>query len=1142
MTIGIFGALHITKQGLFTQQAGVGVTAHNLSNVNTEGYSRQSAVITTMDAQMIGGIVFGSGAQLETITKSYDKFLNNNIIFEKSILGQWEARETYLAQAEVIFNDSNEMGLNAILNEFWGAWEDLSNHPEGIAERAVLQTKGESMAGTIKNMISRLESVQNDANLRIQNYVVQINSLSKEIAELNGQIVGTEISNANANDLTDRRSLQLEELSKLIDITVLEDLDGQLTVLTATGKPLVSSNLSWELGVSISEEYNNNYAIQHVQGSAIADITDQINRGEIKGLLEIRDEVIPAYIDNMNRLAATLITEVNKIHHQGYGIDGSTGNYFFDPGEAVLEDNRDNTGGGLIYDYQIENTADMQASDYEMRFTSSSPVRVEYELYDTRNNQYVYSIDAGNNTIIFNDTAGGLGADSILAMTAGSYNGEDLAAELEAQLEAQSATSQNYNVTYSESARTFTITNNGAEGLTIRWNNTNTNAAEMLGFSDAAATTITSNNGITSTIDPGTYDYFDNLYLIRSGLNDQLDFDDGGGAATATISAGYYSGAELAAEIESQLELSGSGADFTVAYDPSALGFQITHDGNGGGGGSLLDLNWSTSGVSVTLGFDLTDTNNIAAGVYDTSDNRVGIPVYLERTFTVTAANNGIVYNDSGTGGYVTASLTEGNYTGEELAAEIEKRIESTVGASGQDYIVNFDVQRGLFNIINATGNMHSVDFDWTASTAASLMGYTAVATAPVTVGGNMTSNSYSGNFTEYKKIDLYGVSAKITSDSGVPARGDIFSILQIQDAAKKMRMDPTTVSNTEKIAAAQGVDQLIAFDIDGSNNTLVFDDDGSIADGITYTAELTNGRYTADELADELERALEESGSGQSYFVSYDTSNNRFSIANNPTNTNEIVLMWEHADSNAGYTLGYNDRIYSINQGSNDQLVFTEDLTAYTATLTEGSYTGEQMAAEIEDQLEANGTGLYDVTYDGAMRAFTIINNSNNTTDLNLAWSTSNAAPTLGFSLINSPTLTPGGTDTSDYVPERLLVGQTRVSDFDAGGVEVGDNRNALDLANLKNITVLEDKTQTIDSFYSIMVGSIGTDVEQTNNTVESQGFVIEQFVQRRESIAGVSLDEEMVNLIKFQQAYIANTKMIATLDNMLSEILNIR
>lgn len=1138
MGIGIFGTLHIAKEGLFTQQSSIGVTSHNIANVNTPGYSRQKPVIETMPSQRLGGIYFGRGAHLASIIKSYNKFLNKNIILEKSILGRWETKEPYLSHAELIFNEPSENGLNAMLCDFWQAWQDLANHPEGTSERAMLQSMGQSLGATFKNMISELERIRSDANNEIASVVNTINQLTEEIADLNSQIIGTMTQSSNQNDLTDQRSLRIEELSKLIDINVIEEGDGHITILTNSGRPLVSENLSWPLKVEAELERDNLYAIKYLGGEGEIDITDKIAEGSLKGLLEIRDEIIPGYMDKFEVLAASLIIEVNRIHSQGYGLDGTSGNYFFNPANLTVTANRENEGNGEIYDADINDPEQLIVSDFDIQFISISPATSKYDVYDTRNEEYVYYIDAGNSVIVFDDS-GAAGVDSIASLTHGTYTGSELAGEIEKQLEIQSYDNQNYTVTYNENQRAFTITNNDVETLTIKWDDANTNATGILGFEGTSI--ISSNSTVSSSNLTGTYNYAGNLFEISTGVNDEIDFDDGSGPLTATLGAGVYTGEEIAVEIETQLEAAG-GATFSVSYNRSDNTLTIGVDSSPGPGD--VDLLWSTSNSATLLGYDAVDTMNIAVGGSDTSDNEAGIYRYFERIFDISNSNNALVYDDGGVGdgtggGYVTATLSEGRYTGEALAAEIERQLETTLGSSGQNYIVQFDVQDGTFTIINASGNLHSIDLDWTSSTSAAVLGYdpniTTVAVYP-NVNSSAISDNSVGRFVEYKKIDLYGMSAKISDGETAPQMGDIFSMSTIKDAAQIFSMDPITASDTDKIAAAQNI-----IYIDGLNNTIVFDDDGDGDLSTNYRVTIPVGEYTPDGLAAEIEMQLEQNGSGQSYSVNYDRSSNRFNITSHPTNLNDLILLWENIETTAEFTLGFRDKIFNIPSGNN-VIQFVENGTSLTATLTPGYYLGEEVAEMVQSQLRAAGTEDYSVTYDNSTRYFTITNPIDAQGALVIQWSAdavlSNA---LGFDAIDE-TAAAGFSMTSDFTINPVGAGASAISDFETGGVEVGDNRNALEMGELKNTPVLIKNTLTLDAYYGIIVSEVGIDVEETNRGLSHQEFMIEQFEERRQSIAGVSLDEEMINLIKYQQAFTANTKLISTLDGMLDTIIEMK
>ena len=1132
MGIGIFGALHIGKEAMFTYQSSVGITGHNIANADTPGYSRQSPVVETMPPQIIGGIYFGRGSHLQTITKSYDKFLNKTIALETSILGRWQAQETYMKQAEAIFNESNGLGLNNMLNEFWDSWNDLAGHPEGIPERAFLQSTGQAIAQKFQNMALDLEKVRSDANDRLLRTVYQVNQLVSEIAGLNGKISSNQSQGLNANDLTDQRTLKIEKLSDLIDVTVIEDGNGQVTILTGSGKPMVADGISWQLSVKADVDRDGLYAVLHDSSGVAADITDKIRGGSLKGLIDVRDNIIPRYLDNLDQLAASFVTEVNRVHYQGYGLDGTTANYFFNSIDVWHQADGENVGGAKIYDAQVVDPAQLLGSDFELKFISSSPQTSKYEIYDTIGEEYVYRIDAGNSMLVFDDGGG----DVVVDIAHGTYTGEELALELEKQFDAHASTNQDYTLTYDKTDRKFTIINKGTSSIDIKWEDSLTTAAEILGFDQSDKAAIASNASVESDSTGGTYTYGAQLFEIKNGANDSIVFNDGAPTdSTAKLTAGVYTASQLAAEIEKQLEAeTGTAQTYSVSFDSDAQKYTITNDATNG---NALQLKWTLSNTASTLGFDAIDSN-VVTGASDESDNAR----YVERIFQITGGNNGIVFNDLGTGGNVTALLTEGTYTGEMLAAEIEKQLETAAGSSGQDYIVSFDSREGRFTIINADDNSHNLNLLWSASSAAAEIGFNAVDSGAFGVGFSDVSDNVAGRVVTYDSIEFYGMSVKITDETALPQTQDIFSIGIVNDAAKTIAMDAVTMSDPEKLAAAQNV-----FNIDGLNNTIVFDDDGDLSDGTNYKIIIPNGSYSPHELAEKIEQQLEQNGSGQSYAVNYDAATKKFTIASNPSNTQALVMLWENEETNASFNLGFRDEIFNISAGTNNEIQFDEGGGDLLATISSGSYTGNELAEEIQSQLRAAGSQEYNVTYDETTREFSIENPSEATAALSIHWNTyaaSNAtATTLGFNYAaGDDTVIAGNSAVSDFAPGSIFPDGTYESEFETGGAEVGDNRNALKLADLRSLSVINNDTLTIDSFFNIIVGEVGTDVGSTESNITYQGFVMEQFEQRRQSIAGVSIDEEMVNLIKYQQAFAASAKYIGTLDQMLNQLLSIK
>lgn len=1151
MGVGIFGTLQIAKESLFTNQTSISVTSNNIANVNTPGYSRQSPQIETWEAQRVGGLVFGRGSRVADITKSYDQFINNSIISEKSVLGWWESKESSMSQIETIFNESTGVGVNKLLNDFWNSWHDVADSPELLAERGNLQADGQTLSSKFNKMLVDLKNVQNNANNQIPNTVEEINILTKEIANLNNRILGQESSGGNANSMTDERSLKTEELSQLIGLQVLVQNNNQYTILTVTGQALVVDNESWELKAQIDPENSNYYSIKHIQDGIERDLTNKTTSGKLKGLLEIRDETVPEYIEKLDFMAATLIAEVNKAHFQGYGLDGSTGNYFFQPNNISIEAANTNTGGASIFDAIITDPSQLMASNFEVRFVTGAPQDSKYEIYDELNDEYLFIMDAGNSSLVFEED----GTQKLITIDPGTYTGKELAAEIEKKLD-EAATNtaaihMDYSVSYNADERAFTFKNLGDNSSNLLFSSPDTTIAEILGFNEALVP-LAPIETVSSDVKSGIYNYAAQLIEINNS-NNQLEFeilDLSGEVFTAKLTAGAYTPDELAAEIENQF-IEESGSSFNVNFDRLEQSFTITNNTGFG-----VDYNFSSSSSSAasTLNFN---SGNVSVGIgLDLSSD----PRHAERQFNIIkGTNDEIAFNDEGLGGDITAVIPEGKYTGEELAAEIEKQMEATKGSSGQDYIVTFDTTNGSFQIINKSDNLHNLSIDWTSSPGAALtLGFSGVDNLTTVAGANsVTGGSATGDVVSYDSIEIYGMLFKIADKTSSPVRGDVFKISTIKGASGYVAMDEVTASDMDKISAALSV-----IDIDGSNNTIIYDDDGDLSDNRDADGNLVvgnykkivipSGRYTPEELAAEIEKLLEENSANDSYAVEFDRDTHKFSFISNPSNTNTVTFLWEAEETTADFSLGFSTDIFTITENVNNQLDFQEGtLPGVSITLTPGSYTGEKMATEIQDKMNESLSQYYEVSYEDETRSFTFSNtDDDNTLNVDLDWTasnvTENTAVTLGFNSVVTD-IDLGTSAVSDYTPgsidpSGLTSVSSNTSDFSVGEAQVGDNRNAINITDIRDQKILENNSLTLDSFYNILTSEVGSKVNETSRGAEHQNYMVAQYEERRSSISGVSIDEEMISLIKYQQSYAVSAKLISTLDQMLDILVSLR
>jgi len=311
---GIGLVLNVAKDALLTQQYAIDVTSHNIANVDTEGYSRQTAVIEAKDAAPYGGFIFGRGVELNNIIRNTNDFIEARLQSGQSDLGYVSEQVTYMNVMETIFDESSSSSLSTQLDEFWAAWNDLALNPSGSPERNVLVEDAILLSETFNNLNTDIGKMTDQINNSIQAGVDDINDILTKIADINMKIVAIETT-GNANDLRDQRSQLVNELSQYMEVNTYEYDDGNLVVTTGKGYTLVSRGDTYPLTLEGDD------IILESSPSARIDITDSIESGAMGGWLEMRDNVIPEISANLDELAKSVIWEVNSIHSQGVGLD-----------------------------------------------------------------------------------------------------------------------------------------------------------------------------------------------------------------------------------------------------------------------------------------------------------------------------------------------------------------------------------------------------------------------------------------------------------------------------------------------------------------------------------------------------------------------------------------------------------------------------------------------------------------------------------------------------------------------------------------------------------------------------------------------------------------------------------------------------
>ncbi|MCD6184542.1 MAG: flagellar hook-associated protein FlgK [Deltaproteobacteria bacterium] len=330
----IYGLLSVGREALATHQKAIDVTGNNIANVNTPGYSRQRLNMESTDPVRYGTGQMSSGVRAnKKIDRMYDQFLGTQINNENQTLGKWEAQKNSLEKVEMIFDETSGNGLNQAMGDFWNVWQEVANNPSGHVERVELLARSQTMTGMFNKIASDLVQTQKDMDTNIKGAVDEINLLAKDIADLNEKIQKAEIGGHNANELKDQRDLVLKDLSGFIDVNSFKDNQGHMTVLTSGGHPLVEGVSSYDLTTKINGSH---YNVEWIDSDGNqTDITEKISGGKLKGWIETRDAIVPDYQDRMDTLAASIITQVNALHTNGYDINSNAAGNFFSGTSAL---------------------------------------------------------------------------------------------------------------------------------------------------------------------------------------------------------------------------------------------------------------------------------------------------------------------------------------------------------------------------------------------------------------------------------------------------------------------------------------------------------------------------------------------------------------------------------------------------------------------------------------------------------------------------------------------------------------------------------------------------------------------------------------------------------------------------------------
>ncbi len=329
--MSLLSVLNIANRGLTASQLGLDVTSQNIANADTEGYSRKRITVTADYRYESAFGQIGNGVEVVNIARMRNTSIDTQIQRQNHQLGYFEELDNSMESIENIFNEPSDTGIASHLDKFFDSWNNLASNPKDLAARSSVKTAAETLTGVFKNASLQLDKLQESRNSNVAAMVDKINKLGKEIYSLNNEISGVELGGQNANDSRDRRDILMRDLSKMVDYDVVEGDRGQIMI--SIGGNIFVSGVSFNEVATYSggEVQNSTTFLQYGIKMKGVNHPLQINGGELKALMDVRDTQIPQVRSNLDQLAVTITESINEQHRQGFNLNGFFGFDFFDP-------------------------------------------------------------------------------------------------------------------------------------------------------------------------------------------------------------------------------------------------------------------------------------------------------------------------------------------------------------------------------------------------------------------------------------------------------------------------------------------------------------------------------------------------------------------------------------------------------------------------------------------------------------------------------------------------------------------------------------------------------------------------------------------------------------------------------------------
>ena len=419
--------MQIGLSGIYSSQASLATTGHNIANVNTQGYSRQTVEVTTGGADRYGQYFIGRGSIVSGIERAYDQFAFTENIMNTSQYGY--AKETFVqnSQIDMLLSDESTAATKPVLDMF-NTINGVADHPNMLESRKVYLESATNMINQYNRLYENLEIQYTGINNDITNTAKTISTLADNLANINKQISAvTSSGQENANDLMDQRDRAITELSELVNVSVVQSENGMLNIYIGSGQALVMGGESLNV-VAVNGNpdpsrkemaLNVDGKIQLMKGSKLG--------GKVAALFDTRNNDLERAFNQLGQNIIGLTHSINEQQKEGLTLEGKIGdNLFNDINSIDTMRNRvlaHNDGlGSAQLSLRVDDLSQLTPDEYELEvnsYAAGPPEMIEFNITNQTTGvvQTLGPIDlAVTKRIDISNSGLSLGIDAIVAL------------------------------------------------------------------------------------------------------------------------------------------------------------------------------------------------------------------------------------------------------------------------------------------------------------------------------------------------------------------------------------------------------------------------------------------------------------------------------------------------------------------------------------------------------------------------------------------------------------------------------------------------------------------------------------------------------------------------------------------------------